>query len=582
MKKEKNNLISRIFKDLFNPYIIVVLTLICLILATAVYTITPKLTGQVMTEIYNQLVNKISIDGIMDFTNIERMLIILILSYIVYSVLTQIKNVLIIHLSQAYIANLREKIHNKILNLPIKYFNENSNGEILSILTNDIGNLNTALDSVIRDLSTEILNIIGACIMMYLISPLLILIDIIIIIISAIIILTLIKISKKNFIEKQNQIAKMNNSVEESYSFRNTLSIFNNSNIIKEKFDLENKKLKNISIKSTFTASIAGTILKFMENVSISIIAIISAILNLSGKIEIGYIYTIISYTSTLTNPLSRIGEAIERLMDIFSATKRIYSFLDEKEEKCLKEKKKCEFQKELLADSIFFSYSKGKNVIKNVNAIIPKGKKIAIVGKTGSGKTTFAKLLMNIYNVNNGKICMDGININEFYNEEYINKFSIINQNIDLFTDTVIENIKYGNENITEEEILNIAKELKINDIFESLPNGYNTLITEDNNNISDSIKQLIIFMQCIISDSPILIFDEATNMLDKEVEDRIEAAMKYIRKEKTLIVIAHKLETIKDADMIYVIENGKIVEYGTHDELISKNSVYASMYLI
>ena len=584
MKNEKEyhniNLIKRISKELFKPYIIVILIFTCFIITTVLATITPKMVGQIMTEIYEQLINKIAVNGVMEFGRINSLLMGLATIYIIYSILGYIKNILLINICQTYIANLREKFNDKILKLPIKYFNEKNNGEILSVLTNDVENINTNLIRVIREVFTESLNIIGACIMMYTISPKLISINIVIIMISMIIIITLSKVSKKYFIDKQKRIGDLNSSIEEMYSAHSTVKMFNQVEYMQEKFNDENSKLRKISIKSEFIASIAGSVLKFLENVAVAAIAIASAILNIKGELEIGYIYTIISYTKTMTNPLSRIGFIINEFMNIIASAKRVYQFIDEDESVKNRQTKSTDnFKNKLVADSIWFGYEKGKDIIKDMNVLIPKGKKIAIVGRTGSGKTTLVKLLMNIYSVDKGKIEIDDTNINKLNEEEYLKNFSVISQDINLFTDTVMENIKYGNPQITDEEVVDIAKKIDIHDIILELENGYNTFLTE-NNNISYGIKQLIVLMQNIVSTSSVLVMDEATNMLDEKIEEKIEKAMNYIRKDKTLIVIAHKLQTIKDSDCIYVIDEGKIIESGTHEELIANKNIYAKMY--
>ena len=484
-----------------------------------------------------------------------------------------------INITQQYVKDLREKIYKKIFELPINYFNKKNNGEILSLLTNDIGNINFSLMAIIREVITEILNVAGAIIMLSLINPLLILINILIMIINICIILFFSKRSQKYFKEKQEIVANLNNKTEETYTGKYTLNLFNNADIVKEKFEEENEHYKNISVKADYIASLAGSSLSLMENISIATIALISAFLNINGLIEIGYIYTIINYTTTLSKPFTKIGDIINEIMNILTSSRRIYRFIDDNIEIDNRTNPNL-FENKYLVDTIFFSYNKENNVINGLNMEIEKGKKIAIIGKTGCGKTTLAKLLMNIYNVDNGKILMDKTNINNFNEEKYIKNFSVIEQDIHLFTDTIMENIKYGNEKITDEQIIEMAKEIGLNDVFMNLEDGYNTFIT-DNSNISYGIKQLIVLMRSIISDCDVLIFDEATNMLNTELKCKIDNAINKLRGKKTIIVIAHQLESIKDADIIYVMDDGKIVEFGTHEELINTGEIYKNMIL-
>ena len=581
-KKDNIKILKRIFKELFFNYWMLIIIIVSFIITAYLATISPRMVGDTMTEIYNQFVKKVTSTGVMDFAPINLLLKYLIIIYCSHAIFDYIKNVLVINASQKYVANLRKKVDLKILNLPVEYFDKKNNGEILSLLINDIENINLHLPRVTREVFTEVLNIIGACIMMYLISPKLILINIFILIISGIIIFTLSRISLKFFVKKQEKISNINSVLEENYTGRATIQIFNKTDFIKEKFNVENKELSDIAIKSGFISSIAGSVLKLLENVTIAIIAIVSAVLKIKGQIEIGYIYTIISYTKTMTNPLGKIGDSIRDFLDIIASAKRVYTFIDEKEfQKNKVVKPVGKFEKSLIANSICFGYESEKTIIKDMNIEIFKGNKIAIVGRTGSGKTTLIKLLMNIYTVDKGKIEFDGINVNEINSDEYLKNFSIITQDINLFTDTIMENIKYGNPEITDDEVIEIAKQIGINDMILQLENGYNTYINE-NDNISSGMKQLIVLMQNIVSKAPILVFDEATNMLDEKIKQKIEEVMNYIRKQKTLIVIAHNLNIIKDSDCIYVVDDGRIVEKGTHEQLLNNKNIYEKMYNI
>ena len=577
-KKDNTKVLRRIFKELFNKPWKLILIIFCFIVAALLATVAPRLVGDTMTEIYNELIDKVALKEAMDFTNINKLLIILIAVYCINAFMDYIKNSFVVNACQKYISNLRKNMNIKILKLPIKYFEDKNNGEILSLLTNDMENINLHLHRVIREAFTDILNIIGACIMMVVISPKLIIIDIIVIGISLMIINIILKKSVRYFDKKQEDLSNMNAFLEENYTGRTTIQLFNRFDSIKKKFDAKNNELLDSTIKSDFFSSIAGSLISFLENVSIAVIAIVSAILNIIGEIEIGYIYTIISYTKTMTNPLKKIASIVREVLEIIVSSKRIYEFLDEEEEKH-SDNEIVTFENSINTKSVYFSYENGKEILKEINVEIPKGKKIAIVGRTGSGKTTLAKLLIKIYTANKGTIEFDGKNVNTINTEEYTKNFGVINQDINLFNDTVMENIKYGNPEITDEEIIETAKQIGINNIILQLENGYNTKIN-DNDEISTGIKQLVVLLQNIVSKASILVFDEATNMLDNEIEEKIEEAMNYICKQKTLIIIAHKLKTIKDADYIYVVENGIIVEHGKHEQLIGNNSYYSKMY--
>lgn len=567
------NLIKRVAKDLVKGNKVIILILVILIIVTIFGTIAPKVTGEVMTEISNQLILKVGSSGVMSFDRINLLLVILIIIYIMQYALSCINCNLMIELCQNYIFTLRKKMSKKITKLPKKYFDQKSNGEILSLMINDIENISINIYGILRETFSAILNLIGACIMLFTISPMLAITNSGTIVISAVIIVILANISRRYFEEKQQKIADLNSSVEEKYSAHSVIKMFNIQENMQQKLDNDNERLKQISIKSNFIGSISRGIVVFVENASIAIAAVVSAALIANGSLEIGYIYTAISYTKNMINPLGKIASTNNDIMNIIASAKRIYQFLDEPEIE--EEGKNIEFKNNVTVDSLWFAYDKEDYVLKDININIAKGQKIAFIGKTGCGKTTLVSLIINLYQLNKGNITMDGVNINNIKPKEYIKNFAVISQDINLFNDTILENIKYGNDKIEDEEIIQIAKNVGVHDIFNRMENGYNTIINENNTNISNGVKQLIVLMQAIVSKAPVLIFDEATNGLDKETEEKINNAMNYMKKTRTLIVIAHKLDVIKDADMIYAIENGKVVANGTYDELINNKII-------
>lgn len=567
------NLIKRVAKDLVKGNKVIILILVILIIVTIFGTIAPKVTGEVMTEISNQLILKVGSSGVMSFDRINLLLVILIIIYIMQYALSCINCNLMIELCQNYIFTLRKKMSKKITKLPKKYFDQKSNGEILSLMINDIENISINIYGILRETFSAILNLIGACIMLFTISPMLAITNSGTIVISAVIIVILANISRRYFEEKQQKIADLNSSVEEKYSAHSVIKMFNIQENMQQKLDNDNERLKQISIKSNFIGSISRGIVVFVENASIAIAAVVSAVLIANGSLEIGYIYTAISYTKNMINPLGKIASTNNDIMNIIASAKRIYQFLDEPEIE--EEGKNIEFKNNVTVDSLWFAYDKEDYVLKDININIAKGQKIAFIGKTGCGKTTLVSLIINLYQLNKGNITMDGVNINNIKPKEYIKNFAVISQDISLFNDTILENIKYGNDKIEDEEIIQIAKNVGVHDIFNRMENGYNTIINENNTNISNGVKQLIVLMQAIVSKAPVLIFDEATNGLDKETEEKINNAMNYMKKTRTLIVIAHKLDVIKDADMIYAIENGKVVANGTYDELINNKII-------
>ena len=574
--KENKTVIFKLIKEFFSNRFVSMLILICWALSTILIIAAPKLAGEIMTNIYNSLINKVITGKPMVLDAINKMLVLLAAIYIIQFIIDLIKNSLIVSVWQKYVMNLRCKINEKLLKLPIKFFEKTTNGTILSLMINDVENVNNYLIGIFRNIFTEIFKVIGATIMMLTISPMLAIMNILMAIVGIIVTRVVIKAAEKHFNNKQKQIAVMNSLVEEMYTSKQTIQATAKEDFFSNEFKKQAEDLRRKTITSNFIGSLSDRIFALWSNIALAAIVVGATILNIRGVIEIGVIYTLMNYAKLTIGSLKTIAKCSVNMLNTFVSLKRIYTFI-EVEENTNSKLDNVIIKDEIIGKNINFAHVKDKYILNDININISKGKKIGIVGRTGSGKTTLANILMKVYDINEGTLSADSVSYNNIDTESYNKNFSVIEQNINGFEDTVIENIKYGNNSMTSDEIITIAKKIGIDDIIMKLPNGYETIV---DSKMPLGVKQLIILMQNLIATTNVLVMDEATNMLDVNTKKKINDIVNSIKEQKTVIVIAHELDIIKDADWIYVLEEGRVVEQGTHNELVSKASKYKELF--
>ncbi len=574
--KENKAIIYRLLKEFFSNRFVSILILLCWLLSTILIVAAPKLAGEIMTSIYNALINKLITGKPMAFNMINKMLVLLVVIYIMEFIIDIIKNSMLVSVWQKYIMNLRNKLNEKLLKLPIKFFEKTTNGTILSLMVNDMENVNNYLTRFFRNIITEIFKVIGATIMMFIISPTLAVMNILMAIIGIIVTRIVVNAAEKHFNNKQKQITVINSLAEEMYTSKQTIQATAKEEFFSDEFEKQAKDLRIKTIKSNFIGSLAEKTFGLLSNIALSAIIVGAAILNIRGVIEIGVIYTLMNYTKLTICSSKTIAKCSVDVLNTFVSLKRIYTFIGVEENKNLK-LEDVVIKDKIIGKNINFAHVKGKYVLNDINVNIVKGKKIGIVGRTGSGKTTLANILMKVYDTKEGTLLADNISYNNINTESYNKNFSVIEQNINGFEDTVMENIKYGNNSMTSEEVRTIAKRIGIDDIIMKLPNGYETVV---DSKMPMGVKQLIILMQNLIATTNVLVMDEATNMLDTNIKKKINDIVNSIKEEKTVIIIAHELDIIKDADWIYVLEEGKIVEQGTHNELVSNATRYKELF--
>lgn len=566
-----------------SPYKYHILTVVLFAILSAAFSIIgPKIMGNATTEIFNGLMNKISGGSGIDFAKIGRILIFLLGLYAVSAFCIFIQNFLMSGVSQKIAYGLRKQISEKLNHLPMKYFDTKTHGEILSRVTNDVDTVSSNLDQCMTQMITSITTLIGVVIMMLTISPLMTLAVIIIIPIALIILAFIVSHSQKYFQRQQEYLGHVNGKVEEVYGGHNIVKAFNGEEDAREEFQKLNQTLYRSSWKSQFFSGIMMPLMNFIGNLGYVVVSIMGGYLVIQNQITVGDIQSFIQYVRNFMNPLSNVAQVVNLIQATIAAAERVFEFLGEEEEVPETEHP---VSTENLSGNITFShvkfgYNPDKTIIKDFNATVKQGQKVAIVGPTGAGKTTMVKLLMRFYDINSGSIQIDGHDIKEFKRQDLRRMFGMVLQDTWLFSGTIEDNVKYGKMDATFEAVENACREAHADHFIKTLPDSYHMVINEEGNNVSQGQKQLLTIARVILADPKILILDEATSSVDTRTEEYIQKAMDKLMENRTSFIIAHRLSTIRNADLILVMDHGDIVEQGNHEELLKKNGFYAKLY--
>ena len=561
----------------------IIIVLIFAIGSVTFSVIGPKILGKATTEIFNGLVSKVSGNGTgIDFDAIKRILITLILLYVVSAVFSFIQGFIMSGISQKVAYNLRDELVKKINRLPMKYFDTRTHGEVLSRFTNDIDTLAQSLNQSLTQIITSVTTLVGVFIMMLSISVVMTFSALLVIPISLFIITFIIKRSQKYFKNQQEFLGQVNGQVEELYGGHVVVQAFNGEEDSIKEFNKINNKLYESAWKSQFLSSTMQPIMMFVGNLSYVVVSILGGYLVIKNKIEVGDIQSFIQYVRSFNQPISQMAQISNQLQSTAAAAERVFEFLNEEEEDITVENPVSieGLQGKIDFEHVEFGYNEDRIIIKDFNANVKPGQKVALVGPTGAGKTTMIKLLMRYYDVNSGAILVDGHNIKDFNRGELREMFGMVLQDTWLFSGSIKENIRYGRLNASDEEVIEAAKAAHVHHFIKTLPDGYNMVLNEESSNISQGQKQLLTIARAILADPKILILDEATSSIDTRTELLIQKAMDNLMEGRTSFVIAHRLSTIKDADLILVINDGDIVEQGNHEELLAKGGFYANLY--
>lgn len=551
------------------------------ILSTLFTIVGPKVLGNATTELYNGVIAKLNNTGSINFNKLHTILITLLILYIISAIFNYVQGVVVSKISAKYTMDLRRKVNRKMERLPLKYFDKKSHGEVLSLITNDIDKISQNLSNALTETVTCIVALLGMLIMMFSINVTMTLAIIIILPICMMLTIKIASKGQKYFTYRQEGLAKVDTKVEEMLRNHNIIKVFNSEDKILKDFNKENDSLADNTWKSTFIGGIMHPIMMLIGNLSYVVIAFLGGLFVIQGKITVGNIQSFITYAKNFTNPIGNLASIMTELESMIAASERVEDYLLEEEEKKLENPVLLENVKgNITFDHVKFGYDENKPIIKDFSAYVEKGKKIAIVGPTGSGKTTLVKLLMRFYDVNSGSILIDNINIQDVDRNELRKNIGMVLQDTWLYSDTIMENIRYGKLDATDDEVIEASKEAQVHHFIQTLPNSYNMQINEETSNISEGQKQLLTIARAILRDPKVLILDEATSSVDTRTEELIQKAMDSLMKGRTSFIIAHRLSTIKNADLILVLKDGDIIEQGTHEELISMHGLYNSLY--
>ena len=579
--KDFKGTMKTLIKSLKPDYVHIIVITILSILGTLFTIVGPKILGNATTELYSGIIKKIQGIGGIDFTKLHKILLTILILYIISALFNYLQGIIMAKISQKYAKDLRSKVDKKVNKLPLKYFDKKTHGEVLSLVTNDIDTISMNLNRSATELITCIVMVIGILIMMFSINFTMTIVTLVILPISLIITSTIMKKSQHHFVNQQDRLAIVNGKVEEMLSGQNIIKSFNAENKMMKDFEESTNELCESAWKSNFLGGLMHPIMKLVGNLGYVVVAIMGGIYVIEGKITVGNIQSFITYTKNFTNPIANLASIMTELQGMVAACERVFEFLNEKEEEPIKNKVELKnVRGNVVFKNVTFGYDDDKIIINNFSTHVTSGKKIAIVGPTGAGKTTLVKLLMRFYDTNSGEILVDGVNIKNVDRGELRKQFGMVLQDTWLFSGTIMENLRYGRLDATDREVIDAAKMAHVHHFIQTLPDGYNMILNEDTDNISGGQKQLLTIARAILANPKILILDEATSSVDTRTEILIQKAMDELMKNKTSFIIAHRLSTIKNADLILVLKDGNIVEQGTHDELLKKNGFYSTLY--
>ena len=573
---------KKLFNYLFKYKFSVILVVLFAIGSTAFSIIGPKILGNATTEIFNGIMSKLSGGSGIDFNKIGRILITLLGIYLISAVFSFIQGFIMTGVSQKLTYRLRKEMIEKIDRMPMNYFDRRTHGEVLSRITNDIDTLNQSLNQSMTQIITSITTIIGIVFMMCTINVIMTCTIVLIVPISLIFITFIAKKSQKYFKEQQDYLGHVNGQVEEVYGGHNIVKVFNGEEDAINKFNTDNETLYRSAWKSQFLSGLMQPIMMFISNIGYVAVAILGGFFAIQNKISVGDIQSFIQYTRSFTQPLAQIAQISNMLQSIAASSERVFEFLEEEEEVQFVDNPESieNIEGNVEFRNVKFGYYPDKIIINNFTLKVNEGKKVAIVGPTGAGKSTIIKILMRFYDINNGDILIDGKSIYNFNRRDLRKLFGMVLQETWLFNGSIKENIRYGNLDASDEEVHNAAESAEADEFISTFHEGYEMILNEEVSNVSQGQKQLLTIARAILKDPKILILDEATSSVDTRTELKIQKAMDTLMEGRTSFIIAHRLSTIKNADIILVLKDGDIIEQGNHEELMAMNGFYTNLY--
>ena len=583
-EKAKNfrGTIGKLFRYIGNYKFAVILVCLFAMGSTVFSVVGPKTLGKATTELYNGIVAKYMGAGGIDFGAIGKILLTVLIIYAASALCSFVQHFTMTTVVQNVCYRMRREITEKINRMPMKYFEQRTVGEVLSRITNDVDTLGQGMNQSITTLISSITTIVGVLYMMLTISPLMTGLTVLILPVSLLLIMLVVGRSQKYFKAQQRQLGDINGQVEETYSGLDVVQAYNREETVLETFDDTNNALYESAWKSQFLSGLMQPLMNFVGNLGYVAVVISGSILAIRGTIQVGDIQAFMNYVRNFTQPITQLAQVSNMMQSMAAAAERVFEFLEEDEEVSDPEEPAGaeHIRGEVRFEHVKFGYDKGQEIIHDWSCDVAPGQTVAIVGPTGAGKTTMVKLLMRFYDVDGGKITLDGTDIRDYRRGDLRRCFGMVLQDTWLFKGTIMENIRYGRADATDEEVIAAAKAAHADKFIRTLPGGYQMELNEDASNVSQGQKQLLTIARAILADSPVLILDEATSSVDTRTEQLIQSAMDRLMEGRTCFVIAHRLSTIRNADKILVMQEGDIVEQGTHDELLAKGGFYAQLW--
>ena len=575
--KDFKGAVRRLISELKTYKMFIIIALILAVAGSVLSIMAPNRLSSLTDEISTGLM------GNMDLSKIKHIALILACMYIASALFNFIQGIIMTIIANKFAQNLRSRISKKINKLPLRYFDLHPIGDILSRVTNDVDTIAQTMNQSLGTFVSSITLFLGSIIMMFYTNWIMALTAIGSSVIGFIFMFLILGRSQKYFVARQEELGKLNGHIEEIYSALNIVKVYNGQKSANSKFDELNKKVYNANRKSQFLSGLMQPMMQFIGNLGYVAVCIVGALLTMNNVISFGVIVAFITYVRLFTNPLSQIAQSMTSLQSTAAASERVFEFVDAKEmssqENITKKLDKEKVKGKIEFDNIVFQYDNNPNpTIKNFSAIAHPGQKVAIVGPTGAGKTTMVNLLMKFYDIDSGDIKIDDISTKELTRENIHDLFTMVLQDTWLFEGTIKENLIY-NTNATQEQVEEVCKIVGLHHFIKTLPGGYDSMLSE-NDTVSAGQKQLLTIARGMLQNAPFLILDEATSNVDTRTEELVQKAMDKLTEGKTSFIIAHRLSTIKNADLILVMKDGNIIEQGNHDELMSKNGVYADLY--
>ncbi len=584
-KKTRRGVVLRLGKYIAKEWPLFLLAVLFTLLSNQLALMGPEYSGEA--------IDAIVAEGGVQFDAVWHNVLYMVICYALSAVLAYVLSALMILLSQRIVRKMRKQVFDKLMTLPVEYFDTHQTGDIISRISYDIDTINTSLSHDCVQVMTSLYTVIGSLVFMWRISPPMILIFVITVPVSVLVTRYRSRKVRPLFSERSRKLGELNGYAEEMLSGCRTIKVYHREDEIGGRFDARNKDTMDAYYRAEYYGSALGPTVNFINNLSIALVMIFGGVLYMYSQngtvlagsvffITLGGVSKFVQYSRKFAGPINEFANILHEFQSAFSAAERVFRVLDEQPES------------EDTADSVAlpraegrvelrdvtFGYTPEKTILRDVSVMAEAGKTVAIVGPTGAGKTTVINLLMRFYDVNGGSILLDGIPIKQLRREDLRRSFTMVLQDTWLFCGTVMDNIAYGREGATEEEVRAAARAARIDSFIEHLPEGYHTVLTDEGINISKGQKQLITIARAMLSDAPMLILDEATSNVDSRTEIKIGEAMNRLMNGRTSFVIAHRLSTVKNADCILVVQDGRITEQGTHDELLSLGGFYSTLY--